>query len=237
MKYDEALVSGRLLRRYKRFLADIRLDDGQEVTAHCPNTGSMKHCADADSRVWLWDSHNPKRKYQLSWEWVEVDGQFRACVNTARANQLVEEALKDGVISELAGDYDIRREPKVADGRLDFLLSAQQKGDADIYVEVKSVTLLSEETAGLGTFPDAVTERGLKHLRRLQALKEEGYRAVLLFCVPHEGIERVQAAADIDPKYAAALAEVASAGVEVLAYRVTFSEWGMALTTPLPVLT
>ncbi|MAK89763.1 MAG: DNA/RNA nuclease SfsA [Oleibacter sp.] len=236
MKYDEALVSGRLLRRYKRFLADIRLDDGQEVTAHCPNTGSMKHCADADSRVWLWDSHNPKRKYQLTWEWVEVDGQFRACVNTARANQLVEEALKDGVISELAGDYDIRREPKVADGRLDFLLSAQQKGDADIYVEVKSVTLLSEETAGLGTFPDAVTERGLKHLRRLQALKEEGYRAVLLFCVPHEGIERVQAAADIDPKYAAALAEVAAAGVEVLAYRVTFSEWDMTLTTPLPVL-
>ena len=236
MKYDEALVSGRLLRRYKRFLADIRLDDGQEVTAHCPNTGSMKHCADADSRVWLWDSHNPKRKYQLTWEWVEVDGQFRACVNTARANQLVEEALKDGVISELAGDYDIRREPKVADGRLDFLLSAQQKGDADIYVEVKSVTLLSEETAGLGTFPDAVTERGLKHLRRLQALKEEGYLAVLLFCVPHEGIERVQAAADIDPKYAAALAEVAAAGVEVLAYRVTFSEWDMTLTTPLPVL-
>ena len=236
MKYDEALVSGRLLRRYKRFLADIRLDDGQEVTAHCPNTGSMKHCADADSRVWLWDSHNPKRKYQLTWEWVEVDGQFRACVNTARANQLAEEALKDGVISELAGDYDIRREPKVADGRLDFLLSAQQKGDADIYVEVKSVTLLSEETAGLGTFPDAVTERGLKHLRRLQALKEEGYRAVLLFCVPHEGIERVQAAADIDPKYAAALAEVAAAGVEVLAYRVTFSEWDMTLTTPLPVL-
>ena len=236
MKYDEALVSGRLLRRYKRFLADIRLDDGQEVTAHCPNTGSMKHCADADSRVWLWDSHNPKRKYQLTWEWVEVDGQFRACVNTARANQLVEEALKDGVISELAGDYDIRREPKVADGRLDFLLSAQQQGDADIYVEVKSVTLLSEETAGLGTFPDAVTERGLKHLRRLQALKEEGYRAVLLFCVPHEGIERVQAAADIDPKYAAALAEVAAAGVEVLAYRVTFSEWDMTLTTPLPVL-
>jgi len=236
MNYDAPLVSGRLLRRYKRFLADICLDDGTEVTAHCPNTGSMKHCADADSRVWLWDSNNPKRKYQLTWEWVEVDGQFRACVNTARANQLVEEALQKGVISELAGDYQIHREPKVDDGRLDFLLYEQDSGEAAVYIEVKSVTLLSEQEPGLGSFPDAVTERGLKHLRRLQALKEEGYRAVLLFCVPHEGIERVQAAADIDPAYAAALTEVAAAGVEVLAYRVTFSQRGMALDTPLPVL-
>ncbi|MAD43629.1 MAG: DNA/RNA nuclease SfsA [Oceanospirillaceae bacterium] len=236
MKYDAPLVSGRLLRRYKRFLADIMLDDGREVTAHCPNTGSMKHCADPDSRVWLWDSHNPKRKYQLTWEWVEVDGCFRACVNTVRANQLVEEALQQGRIQELAGDYDIRREPRVDDGRLDFLLTGQQSGDIDTYIEVKSVTLLSESDAGLGSFPDAVTERGLKHLRRLQALKAAGHRALLLFCVPHEGIDRVQAAADIDPAYAAALAEVAASGVEVLAYRVSFSEWGMVLDTRLPVM-
>jgi sugar fermentation stimulation protein A len=234
MIYDAPLVSGRLLRRYKRFLADIVLDDGREVTAHCPNTGSMKHCADPDSRVWLWDSHNPKRKYQLTWEWVEVDGQYRACVNTARANALVAEALERGEIAELRDYAQIRREPKVEDGRLDFLLT--QDDGADAYVEVKSVTLLSNSEAGLGQFPDAVTERGLKHLRRLQALKEQGHRAVLLFCVPHEGIERVQAAAAIDPAYARALDEVAAAGVEVLAYRVSFSEWGMQLDQAIPVL-
>ena len=234
MIYDAPLVSGRLLRRYKRFLADIVLDDGREVTAHCPNTGSMKHCADPDSRVWLWDSHNPKRKYQLTWEWVEVDGQYRACVNTARANALVAEALERGEIAELRDYAQIRREPKVEDGRLDFLLT--QDDGADAYVEVKSVTLLSDSEAGLGQFPDAVTERGLKHLHRLQALKEQGHRAVLLFCVPHEGIERVQAAAAIDPAYTRALDEVVAAGVEVLAYRVSFSEWGMQLDQAIPVL-
>lgn len=235
MHYDAPLVSGRLLRRYKRFLADVRLQDGSEITVHCPNTGSMKHCADPDSRVWLWDSANPKRKYSFTWEWVEVDGRYRACVNTARANQLVAEALENGVITELAGAYRLQREPKVADGRLDFLLQTKEE-EADVYIEVKSVTLLNEGEAGLGSFPDAVTERGLKHLRRLQALNEEGFRAVLLFCVPHEGIERVQAAADIDPAYAQALTEVAAAGVEVLAYRVRFEQWGMQLSERIPVL-
>lgn len=234
MIYESSLVSGRLLRRYKRFLADIVLDDGREVTAHCPNTGSMKHCADPDSRVWLWDSNNPKRKYQLSWEWVEVDGRYRACVNTARANTLVAEALEAQRIPELAGHYQVKREPKVADGRLDFLL--EEDGQARVYIEVKSVTLLSETESGSGRFPDAVTERGLKHLKRLQALKEQGFRAVLLFCVPHEGIERVQAAADIDPAYAQALDAVAAAGVEVLAYRVSFREWEMTLERRIPVL-
>ncbi|WP_430460137.1 DNA/RNA nuclease SfsA [Thalassolituus sp. LLYu03] len=233
MKYDAPLLTGTLLKRYKRFLADVRLDDGREITAHCPNTGSMKHCADDGSRVWLWDSLNDQRKYRLTWEWVEVDGRFRACVNTARANALVAEALAQGVIAELAGDYDIKREPKVDDGRLDFLLT--QATGPDTYVEVKSVTLLSGAEPGLGEFPDAVTERGLKHLHRLRVLKEQGWRAVLLFCVPHEGIDRVRAAASIDPAYARALTEVAQAGVEVLAYRVSFSEWGMALSTRIPV--
>lgn len=233
MIYDAPLVSGRLLKRYKRFLADIRLDDGREVTAHCPNTGSMKHCADENSRVWLWDSHNEQRKYRLTWEWVEVDGQYRACVNTARANALVAEALAHGAITELSGDYEVKREPRVEDGRLDFLLT--QAGAPHTYIEVKSVTLLSDTEPGLGEFPDAVTERGLKHLQRLRLLKEQGFRAVLLFCVPHEGIERVRAAAGIDPVYAAALSEVARAGVEVLAYRVAFSEWGMQLSRRIAV--
>ena len=227
MQYDGPLVGGRLIKRYKRFLADIVLDSGEEITAHCPNTGSMKHCAEPGSRVWLWDSlpsgAAAKRKYRYSWEWVEIAGRYKACINTARPNQLVAEALAAGNIAELAGDFQIQPEPKVADGRLDFLLQAETSA---VYVEVKSVTLLDcpqpehpDASDGWGSFPDAVTARGLKHLRRLAELRQQGYRTLLLFCVPHEGIKRVRPARDIDPAYAAALAEVVAQGVEVLAYQ------------------
>lgn len=244
MRYDAPLVGGRLIKRYKRFLADIVLDSGEEITAHCPNTGSMKHCAEPGSRVWLWDSlpsgAAAKRKYRYSWEWVEVAGRYRACINTARPNQLVAEALAAGRIAELAGNYQIRPEPGVEDGRLDFLLQAQQPQQLSVYVEVKSVTLLDHPDAGdgWGSFPDAVTVRGLKHLRRLADLRQQGYRTVLLFCVPHEGIRRVRPARMIDPAYAAALAEVSQQGVEVLACGVHFyaDNNALELGLPLPVL-
>jgi len=245
MQYDGPLVGGRLIKRYKRFLADIVLDSGEEITAHCPNTGSMKHCAEPGSRVWLWDSlpsgAAAKRKYRYSWEWVEIAGRYKACINTARPNQLVAEALAAGNITELAGDFQIQPEPKVADGRLDFLLQAETSA---VYVEVKSVTLLDypqpehpDASDGWGSFPDAVTARGLKHLRRLAELRQQGYRAVLLFCVPHEGIARVRPARAIDPAYAAALAEVVEQGVEVLAYQAQFyaDERGLELGKRLPV--
>jgi len=234
MQYDEPLIEARLIQRYKRFLADVRLPDGQELTVHCPNTGSMKRCAEAGSRVWLSDSHNPKRKYRYTWEWVEVDERYRACVNTARPNQLVGEALADDRIAALAGWDDIQREPKVEDGRLDFCL---HRGDERCWIEVKSVTLL-EQGNGHGVFPDAVTDRGRKHLKRLQALVAAGDRAVMCFCVPHEGIREVSAAHHIDPRYADALKEAADAGVEVMALGVNFSAdeaWGMSISTPLPV--
>lgn len=242
MIYPHPLITGRLIKRYKRFLADIELDSGEVITTHCPNTGSMKHCAAAGSRVWLLDADllgKHQRKYRYSWEWVEVAGRFRACINTTRANTLVAEALRDKRIPELAGDYRIQAEPKVVDGRLDFLLQANDD-QQDVYVEVKTVTLLDELTGavGAGSFPDAVTERGLKHLQRLSALRESGYRAVLLFCVAHEGIDSVSAAVKIDPNYAEMLKHVYAQGVEVLAYRVAFGEQPevMWLKEPLPVI-
>jgi len=242
MQYDQPLISGTLIKRYKRFLADVRLEDGSEITVHCPNTGSMKNCAEPGWPVWLWDSQNPKRKYQHSWEWVAVQGKFKACINTTRANQLVAEALENKVISELSDYSKTQGEPKVEDGRLDFLLHADESDtpESKAYVEVKSVTLLNDlqgenSEPGLGSFPDAVTDRGLKHLKRLLALHQQGYRAVLLFCVAHEGIERVRPADEIDPKYGAALRDVVAQGVEVLAYRVDFGDDNMALTRRIPV--
>ena len=234
MKYERPLIKGTLIQRYKRFLADVRLEDGSELTVHCPNTGSMKRCAEPGSQVWLSDSANPKRKYRYTWEWVEVDGKYRACVNTSRPNQIVGDALESRKIVGLDGFHTIQREPRVEDGRLDFCLT--DASGKRCWVEVKSVTLLEEDN-GLGCFPDAVTDRGRKHLLRLQALKSEGDRAVLLFCVPHEGIREVTVAEHIDPKYADTLHEVTANGVEVMAVTVSFAgdDSGMAVTGLLPV--
>lgn len=225
-------MQGKLLRRYKRFLADVRLDSGDEITVHCPNTGSMRHCADPGSRIWLSDSRNPARKYRFTWEWVEVQQRYRACINTQRANALLAEALQQQLITPLQAYDQWQREPRVDDGRLDFLLTGE--GVPDCYVEVKNVTLL--EGVGEGCFPDAVSDRGLKHLHRLAALRREGYRAVLFFCVAHEGINWVRAAEEIDPAYAHALREVQQQGVEIYAYRVRFGEQSMTLADALTVV-
>ncbi|PAU77624.1 DNA/RNA nuclease SfsA [Halomonas salipaludis] len=218
MEYP-ALVPGTLLRRYKRFLADIELDDGRVVVAHCPNTGSMRAVNVPGCRVWLSPSANPKRKLAWTWELIELPqadgGLATASVQTGRANAIVEEALHAGVIAPLTGFETLRREATVAQSRLDFRLDAAD-GSAT-YVEVKQVTL--KESDGHGYFPDAVSERGRKHLTALARLAAEGQRAVLLFCVAHEGIDAVAPAAHLDPAYAATLREVAECGVEVLAYR------------------
>jgi sugar fermentation stimulation protein A len=250
MEYERPLLTGKLIQRYKRFLSDIELTSpieraGEVVTAHCANTGSMTNCKDEGAKVWLFDSQNPKRKLPLSWEWVEVEGQYKACINTARANQLVKEALLANRIKEVAvlSAQHLKAEPKVDEGRLDFLVS-NDISDALTYIEVKSVTLLgnadSNDKAGLGEenigyFPDAVTSRGLKHLEVLMRLKEEGQRSILFFCVPHEGIKQVRVADHVDPTYAKKLREVMAAGVEVLAYQVEFQAQGMVLKTPLEI--
>lgn len=212
------LVPGTLLRRYKRFLADVLLDDGREVVAHCPNTGSMKAVNVPGCRVWLSPSDSPKRKLAWTWEFIELpqpNGQAAlASVHTGRANRIVETALQVGELVPLAGYATLRREVKVVDVRLDFMLDDPERGRA--YIEVKQVTLKEED--GHGYFPDSVSVRGTKHLHSLRVLAEQGERAVLLFCVAHEGIADVAAAAHIDATYAAALAKAAASGVEVLAY-------------------
>jgi sugar fermentation stimulation protein A len=218
MKFAPALEEGRLLRRYKRFLADIETTHGELLTIHCPNTGSMLNCMSEGCRVWFSRSNDPKRKLPGTWEIAETPQGRLACVNTARANALVEEALQAGVIAELAGFDALKREVAYglensrADFRLDFPV-----GPA--FVEVKSVTLGFDGTP-VAAFPDAVTQRGSKHLRELAALARQGMRAVQLYCVNLSGIEAVRAADEIDPAYAAALREAVAAGVEVLAYGV-----------------
>ena len=235
-----ALVPGVLLKRYKRFLADVLLDDGREVVAHCPNTGSMKAVNVPGCRVWLSPSDNPKRKLAWTWEFIELpqpDGQMAlASVHTGRANRIVEAALEAGALAPLAGYATLRREVKVADARLDFRLDDPERGRA--YIEVKQVTL--KEQDGHGYFPDSVSVRGTKHLHSLRVLAEQGERAVLLFCVAHEGIADVAAAAHIDATYAAALAEASASGVEVLAYGIDVEREqqrpiGVRLTRSLPI--
>ncbi|NYS79440.1 MULTISPECIES: DNA/RNA nuclease SfsA [Halomonadaceae] len=235
-----SLVPGTLIKRYKRFLADVLLDDGREVVAHCPNTGSMKAVNVPGCRVWLSPSDNPKRKLAWTWEFIELpqaDGQVAlASVHTGRANRIVEAALEAGALAPLAGYATLRREVKVADARLDFRLEDPERGRA--YVEVKQVTL--KEQDGHGYFPDSVSVRGTKHLHSLRVLAEQGERAVLLFCVAHEGIADVAAAAHIDATYAAALLEASASGVEVLAYGIDVIRErerpiGVRLTRSLPV--
>lgn len=227
------LIAGTLIKRYKRFLADIVLDSGEEVTVHCPNTGSMKNCADPGSKVWVFDSENPKRKYPLGWELVEVEGQYLACINTGRANKLVKEAIERGRVNSLLGYETIRQEVKYGENsRIDLLLEDKTQGRA--WVEVKNVTLLEAEN--WGSFPDAVTTRGAKHLRELMNMVAQGDRAVMLFCVPHTGIERVRPADNIDPEYGRLLREAKRAGVEVLAYGADINDQCITLERELPVI-
>ncbi len=209
--------SGTLLRRYKRFLADVRLPDGTEITIHCPNTGSMRHCVLPESPCWFSDSGNPKRKYRHTWEVATVPGGHLAGVNTGRANALVRAAIERGVIAELQEYETVRGEVRYGQekSRIDLLLEAE--GLADCYVEVKSVTLM--EAPGQGWFPDAVSQRGSKHLRELAQMVSEGHRAVLFFCVQHTGIDWVEPADAIDPVYGETLRDAMAAGVEVLAYK------------------
>ncbi|MYM64326.1 DNA/RNA nuclease SfsA [Pseudomaricurvus sp. HS19] len=233
MNFDPPLAEGRLLRRYKRFLADVELPGGEQVTIHCPNTGSMKACLAEGSPCWFSVSDNPKRKYSRTWEIATTPTGDLAGVNTGRANALVEEAIVNGTIAELQGYERVRREvPYGAErSRIDLLLEGAA---GNCYVEVKNVTLCEDE--GQGLFPDSVSSRGTKHLRELAAMVAEGHRAVLLFCAQHTGIRRVSAAAEIDPLYAQTLAEVAAQGVEVYAYQASIAPDAIALRTPLPVI-
>jgi len=232
MKFSPPLSSGVLIRRYKRFLADVSLDDGTEITIHCPNTGSMKNCNDPESHVWFSDSGNPKRKYRHTWEIVAVDDGELAGINTGLANKLVQEAIEGGLIKELQHYETLRREVKYGEenSRIDFLL--ENKGKR-CYVEVKNVTL---GEGSIAYFPDSVTARGQKHLRELISVVAAGDRAVLLFCVQHTGVTEVRPADSIDSQYGKVLREASLAGVEIIAWQAKITPEEIRLIKPLPVI-
>lgn len=219
-------IQGTLIKRYKRFLADVELDDGSVITAHCPNTGRMTTCAEPGFRVVLSDSENPKRKYRFTWE-LAHNGDCWICVNTGRANEMAFEAVSKGWIPELAGYDEVIREQKFGNSRFDLLLKS---GDALCYVEVKNVTLLAED--GMYAFPDAVTERGRKHLNELIDVVKAGHRAAMLFVIPRSDGSGLRAAREIDPKYAEALKVAAENGVEIHAWQAEVSPEEIRLAKP-----
>ncbi|AZD38179.1 Sugar/maltose fermentation stimulation protein, putative [Pseudomonas chlororaphis subsp. aurantiaca] len=234
MRFHPPLEEGRLVRRYKRFLADIETIGGELLTIHCPNTGSMFNCMVEGGQVWFSRSNDPKRKLPGTWEISETPQGRLACVNTARANTLVEEALRAGVITELNGFTALKREVSYGqeNSRIDFRLDYL---DAPAFVEVKSVTLGFDGSA-VAAFPDAVTQRGAKHLRELACLARDGIRAVQLYCVNLSDVEAVRPAEEIDPGYAAALREAVASGVEVLAYGVRLTAEEVCIDRRLDVL-
>jgi sugar fermentation stimulation protein A len=210
------LFPAQLIQRYKRFLADIILPTGETITVHCPNTGSMKNCIKPLSPCWYSTSDSSARKYPHTLEIVTTPDGDLAGINTSRSNKLVSDAICNGIISELQGYDNIRAEVIYGNekSRIDFLL---ENSEEKCFVEVKNVTLM--EAKGQGLFPDAVSERGTKHLRELMHVKRVGHRAVLLYCVQHTGIEWVEPADAIDPLYGKTLREAIATGVEVIAYR------------------
>ena len=215
MKLPENMIPGRLLRRYKRFFADVELADGSMVTAHTPNTGSMQQCAVPGHEVLLSRSDNPKRKLAYTLELIRVDNRW-VDTNTHRANRVVEEGLRTGTVSGLAG-YSVQPEFRFGDSRIDFML--ESKNDK-VLLEVKNVTLIDD--SGRACFPDAVTVRGQKHLRELMAGVEQGWRGIMFYLVQRSA-ETFAPADHIDPEYGKLLRRAVAAVVEVIAMRTVIS--------------
>jgi sugar fermentation stimulation protein A len=229
MRWPLPLMSGRLIRRYKRFLADVALDAGGDVTVHCPNPGRMLGLDAPGSRVWL--SHgNPLRKLPLTLELVEADGGLVG-INTMHPNRLVEEAIRAGRIEELAGYREMRREVAYDGGsRIDLLL--REPGRPDCYVEVKNVHL---RRAAAAEFPDCVTARGARHLAAMRRQVGAGARAVLVYVVQRTDCAAFAVAEDIDPVYAGAFREALAGGVEAVCRTCTIGLDGIELAVPLPI--
>ena len=220
MEFPSPLVRARLIRRYKRFLADVELEDGTVVTAHCPNPGAMLGLNMPDLTVWLTKSPDPKRKLAYSWVLVEVPSPTNGIlttvgIDTMSPNRIVAEALAAGLIPELSGYETIRREVKYGEAsRVDFLLTSQDRPAC--WLEIKNCHL--SRGGGLAEFPDCVAARSSRHLRELHAMVRAGDRAVVLFVVQRTDCDRFEACAELDPVFARTLAEVAEGGVEVLVY-------------------
>jgi sugar fermentation stimulation protein A len=236
MRLPSPLLRGTLIKRYKRFLADVRLPDGRQVTASCPNTGSMMGLSAPGATVWLSESASATRKYPYTWELVEADlgaGPTLVGINTGHPNRLVAEALQERRIAHLAGYGALRREVKYGgNSRIDILLECPKQGLC--YVEVKNVHL--SRTHGLAEFPDAVTVRGVKHLREMSAMVRDGHRAVMVFLIQRGDAARLSLARDVDPNYGRAFDAAVRAGVEAIALRCRMSLREIVIDEVVPML-
>lgn len=235
MRFKSPLIRAKLVQRYKRFLADVVLDDGTPVTATCPNTGSMLGLTTPGATVWLSESDSPTRKYRHTWEMIEVDlgkGPALVGINTGHPNRIVEEAIRSERITEVHGFSSLRREVRYgANSRIDLLLDNPGKGLC--YVEIKNVHL--SRKPGLAEFPDSVTERGAKHLDELANMVAAGHRAIMLYLVQRADARRLALASDIDPGYAEAFARARSRGVETAAYRCRLTPAEIRLDKAIPI--
>ena len=235
MRFPAPLIPGRLVQRYKRFLADVTLDTGEKVTATCPNTGSMMGLVAPGSRVWLSTSDSPTRKYKHTWEMVEADlgkGPHLVGINTNHPNKLVTEAIESGIVKELKDYPGLRREVKYGrNSRIDILLECAKRGTC--YVEVKNVHMMRK--AGLAEFPDSVTERGAKHLVEMSDMVREGHRAVMVYLIQRPDATRLSLAEDVDAGYVAAFRTAMAAGVEAIALRCRVSPEEIAVEKTVPI--
>ena len=215
MRFQTPLVPGRLIQRYKRFLADVELDDGRVVTAHCANPGAMIGLKEPGLRVWLEPNDDPKKKLRFGWRLAQLSNGAWVGIDTGVPNKVIKEALQAKQISQLAAYNTILQEQKYgSNSRVDFLL--KEPGLPDAYVEVKNVNLWRRDD--WAEFPDTVTARGLKHLGVLGDMVHAGHRSVLIYCVQHTGCSRFRLAEDLDPAYAAACLGAQARGVEMLYY-------------------
>mgnify|MGYP001548529534 CR=1 FL=1 len=240
LTFDQPLIEGRLIERYKRFLADIELADGTTTTVHCPNPGAMMGLKDPGLKVWIADSGNPKRKLRHTLELVEADGGLVG-INTNRPNKIAERAIQHGLIPELqvAPDHQLRREVKYGqNSRIDLLIEhADNAAASQTFIEIKNVHLRRPDVGHgkIAEFPDSVTSRGAKHLGELAAQKAAGHRAVMLYVVQRMDCEVFGLAADIDPTYAKAFVEAQKSGVEMLAYDCHIDLDGIVLANKLDI--
>ena len=229
MQFKTNLIKGKLLKRYKRFLADVILDDGTEVVAHCPNPGSMMGLAKAGSTVWLEPNNDPKKKLKYGWRLVEYQDRM-VCIDTSIANSVIREALKKKEISELSYQ-DFKSEVKYSENsRIDFLL---RSSDRHIYLEIKSVTLMRNK--GIAEFPDSITKRGSKHLKDLSKMATAGHQSVLLFLCMRSDVRRVQIAADLDNIYNTNIKAALKSGVQLICYDTEVTKFGVSLGKPIVV--
>lgn len=233
MKFPDPLIRGRLIKRYKRFLTDVELDDGSVIVAHCANSGSMESVKDPGAEVWLSPARNPDRKLKFTWELIRI-GETLVGINTSLPNLIVSEAIEKGVVDELKGYASLRREVKYGkNSRIDILLEDDAKPKC--YVEVKNTTMRRNLENGPAEFPDAVTSRGAKHLVELSDMVRDGHRAVMFYLVQREDADAFTVADDIDPTYAEELAKAMKAGVEVVCYACTLSPDEIVVSRKIPV--